>query len=209
MALRLLLLRHAETDWNRERRYQGWTDTDLSEVGRGQAEAAGATARAPAPGRGLVEPAPPRAGHRRRHRRRAGTGREGARGLHGDAVRRLGGAHQGGGGRALPRGASGLARHAASRRPRRRRDARRGPAARARRPRGAEADARRRDDLPRRARHLGAHLDPRSPRARRSTRLWSLQVSSTGISELEFRPDWTALHRMNTLAHLESAPATP
>ena len=40
-------------------------------------------------------------------------------------------------------------------------------------------------------------------------RLWSLQVSSTGISELEFRPDWTALHRMNTLAHLESAPATP
>ena len=39
-------------------------------------------------------------------------------------------------------------------------------------------------------------------------RLWSLQVSSTGISELEFRPDWTALHRMNTLAHLESAPAT-
>ena len=34
------------------------------------------------------------------------------------------------------------------------------------------------------------------------------QVSSTGISELEFRPDWTALHRMNTLAHLEGAPAT-
>ena len=41
MALRLLLLRHAETDWNREGRYQGWTDTDLSVVGRGQAEAAG------------------------------------------------------------------------------------------------------------------------------------------------------------------------
>ena len=40
MALRLLLLRHAETDWNREGRYQGWTDTDLSELGRGQAEAA-------------------------------------------------------------------------------------------------------------------------------------------------------------------------
>src|SRR4030095_8124762 len=41
MALRLLLLRHAETDWNREGRYQGWTDTDLSVVGRGQAEAGG------------------------------------------------------------------------------------------------------------------------------------------------------------------------
>ncbi|HUM14674.1 MAG TPA: histidine phosphatase family protein [Candidatus Nitrosotalea sp.] len=33
-------------------------------------------------------------------------------------------------------------------------------------------------------------------------RLWSLQVSSTGISELEFRDDWTTLHRMNSLIHL-------
>jgi len=41
MALRLLLLRHAETDWNRERRYQGWTDTGLSDVGRAQAVAVG------------------------------------------------------------------------------------------------------------------------------------------------------------------------
>src|SRR3990170_2183319 len=40
MSLRLLLLRHAETDWNRERRYQGWTDTPLSAAGLGQAEAA-------------------------------------------------------------------------------------------------------------------------------------------------------------------------
>src|SRR5262245_19890061 len=40
MALKLTLLRHAETDWNRERRYQGWTDTGLSAVGRAQAEAA-------------------------------------------------------------------------------------------------------------------------------------------------------------------------
>ena len=27
----------------------------------------------------------------------------------------------------------------------------------------------------------------------------------TGISELEFRDDWTALHRMNTLVHLDTA----
>ena len=33
-------------------------------------------------------------------------------------------------------------------------------------------------------------------------RLWSLQLSSTGISELEFRDDWTTLHRMNSLVHL-------
>ena len=33
-------------------------------------------------------------------------------------------------------------------------------------------------------------------------RLWSLQISSTGISELEFRDDWATLHRMNSLVHL-------
>ena len=33
-------------------------------------------------------------------------------------------------------------------------------------------------------------------------RLWSLHLSSTGISELEFRDDWTTLHRMNSLVHL-------
>ena len=33
-------------------------------------------------------------------------------------------------------------------------------------------------------------------------RLWSLQLASTGISELEFRDDWTTLHRMNSLVHL-------
>jgi broad specificity phosphatase PhoE len=38
-------------------------------------------------------------------------------------------------------------------------------------------------------------------------RIWSVQVSATGISELEFRPDWTALHRMNTRTHLDAAPA--
>ncbi len=38
-------------------------------------------------------------------------------------------------------------------------------------------------------------------------RLWSLHLSSTGISELEFRDDWTALHRMNTLIHLDALSA--
>jgi probable phosphoglycerate mutase len=37
-------------------------------------------------------------------------------------------------------------------------------------------------------------------------RLWALQVSATGISELEFRDDWTAVHRMNTLLHLDTVP---
>jgi broad specificity phosphatase PhoE len=34
-------------------------------------------------------------------------------------------------------------------------------------------------------------------------RIWSLQVSFTGISELEFRDDWAVVHRMNSLVHLE------
>src|ERR1700694_5126960 len=40
MSLRLLLLRHGETAWNRERRYQGWRDIPLSAEGLVQAEAA-------------------------------------------------------------------------------------------------------------------------------------------------------------------------
>ena len=34
----LLLVRHGETDWNREGRWQGHSDTHLNEIGRAQAE---------------------------------------------------------------------------------------------------------------------------------------------------------------------------
>ncbi len=37
MATTLLLVRHGETDWNRERRFQGHADTMLNEAGRAQA----------------------------------------------------------------------------------------------------------------------------------------------------------------------------
>ncbi len=36
MATRVLLIRHGETDWSNEGRYQGWTDTRLSARGRRQ-----------------------------------------------------------------------------------------------------------------------------------------------------------------------------
>jgi len=37
----LIVIRHGETEWNREKRMQGTTDTQLSDVGRAQAQALG------------------------------------------------------------------------------------------------------------------------------------------------------------------------
>lgn len=39
MATHLVLVRHGETDWNREHRLQGWSDPPLNVTGRGQARA--------------------------------------------------------------------------------------------------------------------------------------------------------------------------
>jgi len=38
---KVVLLRHGESDWNRENRFTGWTDVDLSELGQKEAKAAG------------------------------------------------------------------------------------------------------------------------------------------------------------------------
>jgi 2,3-bisphosphoglycerate-dependent phosphoglycerate mutase len=40
---KLVLLRHGESQWNRENRFTGWTDVDLSDTGRAEAAAAGRT----------------------------------------------------------------------------------------------------------------------------------------------------------------------
>jgi broad specificity phosphatase PhoE len=39
-------------------------------------------------------------------------------------------------------------------------------------------------------------------------RLWSVDASPAGITELEYVGDWATVHRMNTLAHLEALPET-
>lgn len=38
---KLVLIRHGESNWNKENRFTGWTDVDLSEVGRSEAHRAG------------------------------------------------------------------------------------------------------------------------------------------------------------------------
>ncbi len=38
---KLVLLRHGQSSWNLENRFTGWTDVDLTEVGKGEARAAG------------------------------------------------------------------------------------------------------------------------------------------------------------------------
>ena len=40
---KLVLLRHGESDWNKENRFTGWTDVDLSDMGRQEAHEAGVT----------------------------------------------------------------------------------------------------------------------------------------------------------------------
>jgi len=43
---RLVLVRHGESDWNRDNRFTGWTDVDLSEKGRAEAREAGRVLKA-------------------------------------------------------------------------------------------------------------------------------------------------------------------
>jgi broad specificity phosphatase PhoE len=38
-------------------------------------------------------------------------------------------------------------------------------------------------------------------------RLWSLDASPAGLTEIEYQPGWATVHRMNTLAHLRGLPA--
>jgi len=208
MALRLLLVRHAETDWNRARRYQGWRDTPLSETGRGQAEAAGRLlarerlaavwssplerARETAAAIAAPHELPVRESEAFKEMRFGDW-----EGLTGVEVRaRFPALYEGW--RDTPQLVAVP---------------------------GGETltEVRRRvlgglDEL--RAAHdgqticlvahgissrilileaLGLGLD----------RVWSLELSSAGISELEFRDDWAAVHRMNTLVHLERVAARP
>ena len=206
MSLRLLLLRHGETAWNRERRYQGWTDIPLSPEGLIQAEAAARELKEHAfaavyasPLRRARDTAAAIAAPHRLEVETDPVFKELAfgewEGLSLDEARARDAALYEGWARTphrvSPPGGESL----------------------------AQARERVLDGLGRlRAGHqdetvclvahgipvrilileaLGLGLD----------RIWSLHSSPTGISELEFRHDWTALHRMNTLVHLDTVSA--
>jgi ribonuclease H / adenosylcobalamin/alpha-ribazole phosphatase len=38
-------------------------------------------------------------------------------------------------------------------------------------------------------------------------RLWSVDASAGGLTEIEYRPGWVTVHRMNTVSHLEAVQA--
>jgi broad specificity phosphatase PhoE len=202
--MRMLLLRHAETEWNRERRFQGWRDSALTPTGREQAQSAARLLAATPVAAVWSSP--------------LGRARETAAAIAGphalpvreaEAFKEMGlGAWE------------GLTRDEVEARfPDELRAWAETPhlaawpgveplaAVRARALAGLaavrEAHAGQTVCL---VSHgvtcrvlileaLGLGLD----------RLWSIQLSSTGISELEFRDDWTTLHRMNSLVHLTDA----
>ena len=206
MSLRLLLLRHGETAWNRERRYQGWTDTPLSAEGLLQAEAAARELKEHAFAAVYASPL-----------RRARDTAAAIAAPHGLEVETdpafkelafgqwegltLDEARAG-----FPSVYDGWARtpHLIS-------------------PPGGESLAQARERVlagPERLRAghpdeivcLVAHGIPvrilvLEVLGLPLERIWSLHSAPTGISELEFRDDWTALHRMNTLVHLDAVPA--
>ena len=199
--MRVLLLRHAETEWNRERRFQGWRDVPLSAIGREQAESAArllaatridavwSSPLARARDTAAIIAAPHRLAVQESEAfREMGFGDW--EGLTRDEVReRFPEAHRAWAEtphEATWPGAETLA------------------AVRARALAGLEAL---------RAAHTGqticlvshgitGRLLILEALGLGPDRLWSFQLSSTGISELEFRDDWTTLHRMNSLIHL-------
>ena len=40
-------------------------------------------------------------------------------------------------------------------------------------------------------------------------RLWSVDASPAGLSEIEYRPGWVSVHRMNTISHLDRTVTAP
>jgi len=205
VALRLLLVRHAETDWNREGRYQGWRDTPLSETGRGQADAVGrllARERLAAVWSSPLGRARETAAAIAGPQELAVTLAEAFKEMRFGDWEGLTRAEVSARFPALYRSWSDTPHLAAV------------PGGETlpevrRRVLGGLRDLRAAHDGQRIclvAHGISGRILILEALGLGPERMWSLEISSTGISELEFRDDWAAVHRMNTLVHLDTVP---
>jgi broad specificity phosphatase PhoE len=204
--MRILLLRHAETDWNRERRYQGWRDSPLSATGREQAESAGRLLAASplaavwsSPLARARETAALIAAPHQLPVREADAFKEMGfgdwEGLTRDEVReRFPEAHRAWAETPHEAAWPGAEPLAVVR-------------ARALAGLGALREAHQGQTVCLVSHGITSRILILEALGLGLDRLWSLQLSSTGISELEFRDDWTTLHRMNSLIHLADGAA--
>lgn len=204
--MRILLLRHAETDWNRERRYQGWRDSPLSPTGREQAESAGRLLAASplaavwsSPLARARETAALIAAPHQLPVREADAFKEMGfgdwEGLTRDEVReRFPEAHRAWAETPHEAAWPGAEPLAVVR-------------ARALAGLGALREAHQGQTVCLVSHGITSRILILEALGLGLDRLWSLQLSSTGISELEFRDDWTTLHRMNSLIHLADGAA--
>lgn len=199
--MRILLLRHAETGWNRERRFQGWRDVPLSATGREQAESAArllaatrieavwSSPLARARDTATIIAAPHRLAVQESDAfREMGFGEW--EGLTRDEVReRFPDAHRAWAETPHEAAWPGAETLAMVR-------------ARALAGLGALRAAHTGQTICLVSHGITGRLLILEALGLGPDRLWSFQLSSTGISELEFRDDWTTLHRMNSLIHL-------
>jgi broad specificity phosphatase PhoE len=205
MSLRVFLVREPDTEWSRERRFAGWRDVPLSGEGRRQAEAAASALATVAPAAVYASPL-------RRTRETADliAAAHGLPVVPEDAFRDL---HVG--------AWEGLTLEEAADRFPAAGEAFRAAPDRFTAPGGesllavAERVDRGLQDL--RQRHAAdtvvlvthavvVRLVVLEALGLGPERLWSVDASPAGISELEYREDWVTVHRMNTLTHV-AAPA--
>ena len=208
MAFRLFVVRHGITDWARERRFAGWRDIPLSEAGRRQCEAVAHTLEGAFPAAVCASPL---------ERTRVSAeiiAKPHRLGVALDAAFREMGFGQW----------EGLTREeVASRFPHDWTMWRTAPE-RFQAPGGepltavAERVAQGLEEL--RAEHEGAtailvthaivtRLIVLAALGLGPARLWTVDSTPAGISELEYRDDWVTVHRMNTLAHLDGLEPGP
>ncbi|HEV8643895.1 MAG TPA: histidine phosphatase family protein [Methylomirabilota bacterium] len=206
MSLRVFVVRHGATDWSRERRFAGWRDVPLSDEGRRQCEAVAQALAATAAAAVYASPLERTRGSAeviaKPHRLSVQLA---------DAFREMGfGTWE------------GLTRPEVAARFPSEWDAWCAPPASFTPPGGealgavAERVAGGLEDL--KSDHDGetvilvthavvARLIVLAAIGLGPERLWSIDASPGGISELEYRPDWVTVHRMNTVAHLSGTGA--